>query len=241
MKDNETFFVIVFSIFFIAIPILIIINNIKEENKKQEIIKYVYDNKDELLKYINNKNYDDPEELNKFEVKIYPNEEKGYIDDVKYTHSKVTSMKAALMGERRIIKDLKTKGIDEEIIAQVFEELKEEDEETANAIRYANKIQHQIKDKSLRKTKMMIAQKLYAQGFTQEITQKALQALSFEDEMSVERKVLRQLATKAKQRYEKKYSGVELRNRVFRYCSSQGFEIDDIYLVLSEMEWENEH
>ena len=168
-------------------------------------------------------------------------EEKGYIDDVKYARSKVTSMKASLMGERRIIKDLKSKGIDEEIITQVLEELKEEDEETSNAIRYAGKIQHQIKDKSLRKTKMMIAQKLYAQGFTQEVTQKALQVLNFEDEISEERRVLRQLAMKAKQRYEKKYSGVELRNRVFRYCSSQGFEIDDIYLVLSEMEWKNEH
>ena len=168
-------------------------------------------------------------------------EEKGYIDDVKYARSKVTSMKASLMGERRIIKDLKSKGVDEEIITQVLEELKEEDEETSNAIRYAGKIQHQIKDKSLRKTKMMIAQKLYAQGFTQEVTQKALQVLNFEDEISEERRVLRQLAMKAKQRYEKKYSGVELRNRVFRYCSSQGFEIDDIYLVLSEMEWKNEH
>ena len=65
--------------------------------------------------------------------------------------------------------------------------------------------------------------------------------LNFEDKISEERRVLRQLAMKAKQRYEKKYSGVELRNRVFRYCSSQGFEIDDIYLVLSEMEWKNEH
>ena len=50
-----------------------------------------------------------------------------------------------------------------------------------------------------------------------EVTQKALQVLNFEDEISEERRVLRQLAMKAKQRYEKKYSGVELRNRVFRY------------------------
>ncbi|MBP3399454.1 MAG: RecX family transcriptional regulator [Erysipelotrichaceae bacterium] len=167
-------------------------------------------------------------------------EERGYIDDVKYARSAVTSMKASLMGERRIFKNLKSKGISVETIDEVIAELAEEDEETANAIRYAQKIQRQIKDKSLRKTKMLIAQKLYSQGYSQENAQRALNTLDFEDEIQDERKILKELAQKAKIRYEKKYTGVELRNRVFRYCSSQGFEMDDIYLVLSEMEWENE-
>ena len=87
---------------------------------------------------------------------------------------------------------------------------------------------------------MLIAQKLYSQGYSQENAQRALNTLDFEDEILDERKILKELAQKAKMRYEKKYTGVELRNRVFRYCSSQGFEMDDIYLVLSEMEWENE-
>jgi len=167
--------------------------------------------------------------------------EKGYIDDVKYAKSAVTSMMASMMGHRRIFKNLKAKGVSVETIDQVMAELAREDEESLNAIHYAEKIQRQIKEKSVRKTKMLIAQKLYAQGYSQEDTQRALNALDFEDEAQDERKVLKNLAIKAKSRYEKKYSGVELRNRVFRYCSSQGFEMDDIYLVLSEMEWENEH
>lgn len=167
-------------------------------------------------------------------------EEKGYIDDMKYARSAVMSMKGALMGERRIFKDLKSKGISVEIIDEVLLETREEDKELSNAMRYAEKVQRQIKDKSIRKMKMTISQKLYNQGYSQEIAEKVLSMLDFEEELSEERKVLRSLAAKAKKRYEKKYSGVELRNRVFRYCSSQGFEIEDIYLVLSEMEWENE-
>ena len=167
-------------------------------------------------------------------------EEKGYIDDVKYARAQVTSMKGALMGERRIFKNLKSKGVSVETIDQVIAEQREGDNEAQRAMRYAEKVQHQLKDKSLRKTKMIIAQKLYSQGYSQEVAQRALSALDFENELSEERKVLKELALKAKRRYEKKYSGVELRNRVFRYCSSQGFEIDDIYLVLSEMEWKNE-
>ena len=167
-------------------------------------------------------------------------EEKGYIDDVKYARSAVMSMKGALMGERRIFKDLKSKGISVEIIEEVLNETREDDKEVLNAMRYAEKVQRQIGNKSLRKAKMMIAQKLYNQGYSQEIAEKVLSSLDFEEVISEERKVLRNLAQKAKKRYEKKYSGVQLRNHVFRYCSSQGFEIEDIYLVLSEMEWENE-
>ena len=42
---------------------------------------------------------------------------------------------------------------------------------------------------------------------------------------------------KAKKRYEKKYQGTELKNRVFRYCMAQGYAIEDIYVVIDEMEW----
>ena len=166
-------------------------------------------------------------------------EEKGYIDDRKYAQSAIVSMKAALIGERRIFHDLKAKGISSELLEEILKEMHEDEHELANAMRYALKIQNQLKDKSLRKVKLLISQKLYSQGFAQDIAEMVMNSLSFDDEISEQRSVLRNLASKAKKRYEKKYHGVELRNRVFRYCSSQGFEIEDIYLVLSEMEWEN--
>lgn len=93
MKKDEIIFTVILFIVFIIIPILRIRGNIIEENKKQEIIKYVYDNKDELLEYINNKNYDDPEELNKFKVNIYHNEEKGYIEFIYFNDSVLTTTK----------------------------------------------------------------------------------------------------------------------------------------------------
>ena len=51
---------------------------------------------------------------------------------------------------------------------------------------------------------------------------------------------LKKCAQKAKHRYEKKYQGTELRNHVFRYCVSQGYDTDDIYAVVDELEWEND-
>ena len=50
-------------------------------------------NKDLLLKYISDNNYDDPEELNKFKVKIYPNEKRGYIEFLYFNDTMLTSFK----------------------------------------------------------------------------------------------------------------------------------------------------
>ena len=52
---------------------------------------------------------------------------------------------------------------------------------------------------------------------------------------------LRRYALKAYHRYEKKYSGAELRNRVFRACANQGYPYELITAMLDEMEFiENE-
>ena len=48
---------------------------------------------------------------------------------------------------------------------------------------------------------------------------------------------LKHCAAKAKRRYQSKYSGTMLRNRVFRYCAAQGYDGDDIYAVMDGMEW----
>ena len=60
------------------------------------------------------------------------------------------------------------------------------------------------------------------------------------DNAESEKVILRKLANKAKTRYNRKYSGSQLRNHVFRYLSLQGFSYDDIYLVINEMEWQDE-
>ena len=52
---------------------------------------------------------------------------------------------------------------------------------------------------------------------------------------SAELDALRKCAAKAKKRYEKKYKSTQLRNTVFRYCAAQGFDTEDIYVILDEM------
>ena len=51
---------------------------------------------------------------------------------------------------------------------------------------------------------------------------------------------LRKAAIKARKKYENKFDGYKLRNNIFRYLFSIGFRTEDIYVVLDEMEWDDE-
>lgn len=166
--------------------------------------------------------------------------DKGYIDDVKYARSTADTMKGLLQGEHKIFKTLKKKGIPVEIIEEVLDQLKDDESELNNAIEAAEKFQTSIHEKSVRKKKQMIYQKLFNRGFSSEMIEEAMRHLNFLQEEEEELEVLHKTALKAKRRYSSQYAGVRLRNMVFRYCSAQGFDMEDIYLVLSEMEWEDE-
>ena len=74
----------------------------------------------------------------------------------------------------------------------------------------------------------------------EDIIEKVMIDLNFVDDEISEIDTLRKIATKAKKRYEKKYKGFKLRNTVYRYCASMGFDVEDIYVVLDEMEWKDE-
>ena len=45
---------------------------------------------------------------------------------------------------------------------------------------------------------------------------------------------------KAKRKYSRKYSGRELKARVYKSCMQQGFNSDDTLAVLDGMEWTDE-
>jgi 1,2-diacylglycerol 3-alpha-glucosyltransferase len=62
--------------------------------------------------------------------------------------------------------------------------------------------------------------------------------MNFEEDKFQEMDSLRRCALKAKKHYEKKYDGTRLRNTVFRYCSAQGYQTENIYVILDEMEWQ---
>ncbi len=167
-------------------------------------------------------------------------EERNYINDFRFTNEAIIKLRNLLQGEYKIFRTLKKRGISVSMIEEVSEQLKDEESELQNAIKAAEKFQSSINEVSLRKKKQKIVQKLFNQGFNNDMIEQVLSHLNYFYEEESELDTLRKIANKAKKRYSKQKSGVELRNMIFRYCSAQGFEIEDIYVILSEMEWENE-
>ncbi|MEG1462761.1 MAG: RecX family transcriptional regulator, partial [Anaerorhabdus sp.] len=127
-------------------------------------------------------------------------------------------------------------------VEMIEEVLQFDDTETEekNALRWAEKIKPTVKEKSVKMKKKILVQKLMGQGFSSDVIDKVMKSLSFVEEERQEIDNLRKVANKAKKRYEKKYSGFKLRNTVYRYCASMGFDVEDIYVILDEMEWKNE-
>lgn len=166
-------------------------------------------------------------------------ESRKYIDDEAYAKDMVTSLHALLQGKQKIIQTLRKKGISQEIIDRVIQTDTLENE-VENALALAEKVKPNIKDKSVRLKKQKLTQKLMTQGFDFNVIELVMRSLNFTDDEKGELDVLRKAALKAKRKYASKFNGTGLRNAVFGYLDHQGFNLDDIYIILNEMEWDDE-
>lgn len=166
-------------------------------------------------------------------------EERDLINDSRYTKNQVYNLKMMLQGKNKISRTLRKKGIPYEMIEEVFAG-EDEQSEFRNALKWAQKLQPTIREKSVRMKKNLLKSKMIAQGYAIDIINEVMDSLSFVEDERAELESLRKTANKARKRYQSKYKGTKLRNYVFRYCSAQGFDVEDIYLILSEMEWDDE-
>lgn len=162
-------------------------------------------------------------------------EEKGYVDDERYCEENLTRMKNSLYGEDRMIRTLRKKGISLELIKRKLQE--QPVEELEQAKRYARKAASSISDTSLRMKQRKLKNKLLANGYSPDVADEVTASFDWEHDNAKELDSLRKCAHKARKRYLRKYSGTKLRNTVYRYCSAQGYQPEDIYVILDEMEW----
>lgn len=161
-------------------------------------------------------------------------QKQGYINDERYCQEAIHSLLASMYGPERIARQLVKKGIDEAFVREQLE--KETDATKDEAVQYAKRIVAMHKGDSMKKLKTVLYQKLMQRGFDHDTTTEAINGLCLVKIEERELDNLKKCATKAKRRYEKKYTNSELRNRIFRYCMSQGYDSDDIYAVIDEME-----
>ncbi len=165
-------------------------------------------------------------------------EDKGYINDERLCASQIAIMRTGLSGRERIIRVLKKRGLPYEMIVEKLDQ--RPDDEQIAALRYAEKLQNTHKSDSVKKTKSYIRSRMIQQGYAPGLSDQIIDNLDFSANESREEDNLHKCALKAKRKYSRNFSGSELRNRIFRYCAMQGYDYEDIYAALDEMEWNDD-
>lgn len=160
--------------------------------------------------------------------------EYGLLDDERMAINKFNALNANFLSTNAIKNRLKKMGISTEIIDRVVKS--DLDEELLKAKEKANKYLKLAKNKSLNHKKQTIYGKLIVDGFSSDIAKEALSSLDFSSSIVNEKDLLRKEALKMKKKYEKKYEGSELRNRIYLSLVSKGFGYDNIYAIINEME-----
>lgn len=162
---------------------------------------------------------------------------KGYLNDYQYMMNKIEKMQYSLQSKGKIIQSLVDKGISHDEVAQALADY-DDSQESAKAVKLAEKLKSTVKDKSLSMKRKVIAQKLVRQGFESNVAYHASEAVEFEDED--DKNALQKTMMKAIRANQRKYQGTQLRNRVIHACIKKGFKSSDVLSLIDEMEWQNE-
>ena len=174
--------------------------------------------------------------LNDIQIKMIIDKlcEKHLLDDYRYAAGKINSFRANFYSRKSMINKLEKAGISKEIIDKCL--INEEDNEFNNAFKLANKYMGLVKNKSLNMKKKTIVAKLVNAGFSSDVANDVINALDFSLCILEENDILRKEALKALKKYERKYSGTDLRNKIYMSLASKGFSYDNIYALINEME-----
>ena len=157
------------------------------------------------------------------------------LNDRKYTISRINVLKESFMSKRAIINKLIREGISKETINELYED--DAEQEYFNASKKALRYQSTIRGKSLNAKKQAILTKLVNDGFAIDDAKEIVSNLDFSKELLKEDELLKSEAEKAYNKYSKKYKDYELRNHIFNYLASKGFNLEAIYAVINEMEY----
>ena len=95
--------------------------------------------------------------------------------------------------------------------------------------------------KSKQALKKKVADQLFLNGFDYEVIQTAIESVSFDESLQKEKEILYKEYEKGLKKYQHRYNGKELANKMFIYLSRKGFEYDMIKSVLEEGEDVNEY
>jgi len=149
------------------------------------------------------------------------------LDDDRYCISKINYL-IKDKSNKQIISKLLKDGISQDIIDNHL--VYNKDIELNKAISISDKLNRSIKNKSLNAKKQTILTKLISLGYSYEISNKALNKLDINNDNEIN--LLEKEYQKVLNKYSKKYSDFELRNKIYQSLLMKGFNNDDIKEVM---------
>ena len=154
----------------------------------------------------------------------------GLLDDEKYCISRIAALEKMNQSSRQIRHKLEQEGISDELIGTHLQSDAREEYERAR--KQAEKLTVSAGKKSNKALKQKIFSRLLANGFSYETASDVLKELKFDERQ--EQEALQKEYLKIRKKYEKKYEGKELNNRIFVALASKGFSIDRIRRIMEE-------
>ena len=164
-------------------------------------------------------------------------EKLGWLDDERYCREQITAMKNSLKGKKLIRDTLLRKGLSVRLVDECLQSF---DDEADNARRCAEKILRSRSGGSLKKTREEIRTKLMQRGYSASLASETAERMDYSSLAEKQDENLQAGMRKTRKRLSRKYSGYELRSRLYRWGMQQGYAADVINAVLDEMESEYE-
>ena len=196
------------------------------------------------LKYLTVKDYTKSqmiEKLNKLELfddiqidmTINALTEKKLINDEEYATDYFQRASKLGLGVNKAITNLRSKGIEDEIIEKTRGTYSEESE-YETALEFVTKTYEKNTHKSRAAMIDSIANKLYAKGFSSPIINRVMSTFDFYSNEELEQELIFKEFDKAFKRYSDKYEGKQLYNKIYIYLMRKGFDYSLIRQVMKE-------
>lgn len=164
--------------------------------------------------------------------------ELGLLDDHRYAKTYAEDIaELRLLGKNRVLFDLRSRGIAQEILDEL--EFPQE-KELEKACRYA-----QILDKKYARAPMAskafkVLKALISRGFDEDTAQEAALASLTANDEAAEQQRLESAYEAAYTRYSRKYSDYRLQEKVFRYLIQKGYSYEQVRHLMDEKEKEHD-
>lgn len=164
----------------------------------------------------------------------------GFLNDENFSKALLeTQKKTSGQGPRAIRQKLEQKGIRKELQEQILSDYSE-DEQVEVARKMAEKEARKNRTESPRQKEMRIQNSLLRKGYSYETIKEALSHIEFEIDEDEWEEVSSTIGEKAWRRYQSKFSGFELHNRVKQSMYQKGIPFDKIDAFIEKKESESD-